>query len=145
MNKYKLSPSCDYVALFKSTPIDFFAPEKKRPLQRLRFGRRRPERGVVEINDGRLDFEIHLRARNSVVPPGDIAFAQRVLAQVAEMDSAARALPRRLGMDHEEYLAYITIAPPKVVLRYCAGAFNTEWGAHFVPDKGGRYRLVHLG
>lgn len=144
MNKYKLSPSCDYVALFKSTPIDFFAPEKKRPLQRLRFGQR-PERGVVEINDGRLDFEIHLRARNSVVAPSDIETAQRVLEQVAEMDSAARALPHRLGVDHEEYLAYITIAPPKVVLRYCAGAFNTEWGAHFVPDKGGRYRLVHLG
>ena len=144
MNKYRLSPSCDYVALFKSTPIDFFSPEKRRPLQRLRFGRR-PQRGVVEINDGKLDFEIHLRARNSVVPPGDIAFAQQVLAQVAEMDSAARELPQRLGMDHEEYLAYITIAPPKVVLRYCAAAFNTEWSAHFVPGKSGRYQLVRLG
>lgn len=118
-NSFRLgaSTSSHYLGIFKGTEI-----QVKPAIHDAQ--RAFPAQGEVPIESGDLNFEIWFPLENGAVPNRHIETANSVLAQIVEMDDAARSIES--SFDHDEELAYITIDDSEVRFRYFATTVNTE-------------------
>jgi len=100
--------------------------------------RPRSETGVVTVGAGDLEFEILLPAVEGRVQPGYISAAKSVLAQIVDMDEAARAVPDTT-IDSDEILAYVVVHDDCVEFHYFATTVNSEWSVYFTKHDADRW------
>lgn len=91
------------------------------------------------VGRGDLGFWVTLPVEFGVARTDLIPVARSVLAQIVEMDDAARSC-NTPEHDDDEVLNAITIREFFVEFEYYATAWNSNWHVYFTPDSDGRYR-----
>jgi hypothetical protein len=102
-----------------------------------------PEQWTHTIDADGYQFDICFEGTGSAIDNGMIETVRSVLANIVEMDTAARAIPSKT--DYEEQLHYVQIRAEDVELHYCSTIINTEWGAYFKRDANGVWIFEGLG
>lgn len=132
LNTFRLGalPSSHYLSLFDENAIKLKNtgyPERTSGF--------RPAVATIGKDGDERQFDIVLAATDGMVEQTSIATAKDVLAQIVEMDDAARALDPYIQdgepLDHDEVLARVVIQGDDVRFRYFATTVNTEWDVVF--------------
>ena len=84
------------------------------------------EHGEVTIH-GPVDFDVCLPAKDGVIDAELIELARIVLANIVEMDDAARLRTSADTTGYEEYLLSVEIGDRDVSLHYASAIMNTDW------------------
>ncbi len=132
LNTFRLGarPSSHYLSLFEVSPIKL----KNTGYPERSFGFR-PAVATIGKDGDERQFDIVLVATDGAVEQASIATAKALLAQIVEMDDAARALEPYIQdgkpLDHDEVLARVVIQGDDVRFRYFATTVNTEWDVDF--------------
>ena len=92
----------------------------------------------VVIGEGALEFEVLIPVEFGVARTDLVPSVKSVLAQIVEMDDAARAEERTF--DDDEALAAVTVQEFFVEFRYFSATVNSQWAEYFTPEPDGRWR-----
>lgn len=86
---------------------------------------------TIGVDENDPQFDIIFIVKDGLVPAASIATAKEILAQIVEMDDAARSLEPYVqggkAIDHDEVLARVVVLGDEVRFRYFATTVNTEW------------------
>ena len=99
------------------------------------------EQGEVTIH-GPMDFEVYLPAKDGVIDAELIELARVVLANIVEMDDAARSETSADTTDYEEYLSSVEIGDRDVSLHYVSAIMNTDWTICFNVHRNGLWKKL---
>lgn len=98
---------------------------------------------TIGNDDDDRQFDIIFIAENDTVEADSIVAAKEVLAQIVEMDDAARALDPYIqdgkALDHDEVLARVEILREEIRFGYFATTLNTEWDVAFDRNASGKW------